>query len=83
MTERYLSALVLVLFGGQALGIEIGLKELSERLSRLERELKLLRLLHPEKRVLVSLRGIAKLNVSVEELDKSIEEAKRSLFRHE
>ena len=65
------------------MGMETGLKELSERLSRLERELKLLRLLHPEKRVLVSLRGIAKLSVPVEELDKSIEEARRSLFRHE
>ena len=63
--------------------METGLKELSERLSRLERELKLLRLLHSEKRVLVSLRGMAKLNVPVEELDKSIEEARRSLFRHE
>jgi len=73
----------MVLSGGRALGIETGLKELSERLSRLERELKLLRLLHPEKRALVSLRGIAKLNVPVQELDKSIEEARRSLFRHE
>ena len=63
--------------------METGLKELWERLSRLEHELKLLRLLHPEKRGLVSLRGIAKLNVPVEELDKSIEEARRSLSRHE
>ena len=65
------------------MGAEISLKELSERLSHLERELRLLRLLHPEKKVLISLRGIAKLNVPVEELDKSIEEARRSLFRHE
>ena len=65
------------------MGMETGLKELSERLSRLERELRLLRLLRPEKRALVSLRGMAKLNVPVEELDKSIEEAKRSLFGHE
>ena len=65
------------------MGAEISLKELSERLSHLERELRLLRLLHPEKKVLISLRGIAKLNVPVEELDESIEEARRSLFRHE
>jgi len=35
------------------------------------------------KPTLISLRGTAKLLVSVDELEKSIEEAKSALFRHE
>ena len=58
------------------------LKQLIERVNRLEKELEVLKLIYPRRRVIISLRGIAKLNVSEEELEKSIEEAKRSLFRN-
>jgi len=43
----------------------------------------MLRLVSPRKRALVSLRGLAELNVPLEELDKSIEGARRGLFGHE
>lgn len=65
------------------MGSETTLRELLERLDRLERELRALRLIVPRGKALVSFRGLAKLNVSLEELDKSIEEARRSLIRHE
>ena len=61
----------------------VDIKSLAERLSKLEQEFLLMRLIHPEKRVVISLRGIAKRNVSMEELDESIEDAKRSLFKLE
>jgi len=58
------------------------LKQLFKRVNRLEKELEVLKLIYPRKGIIISLRGIAKLKVSEEELDKSIEEAKRSLFRN-
>ncbi len=65
------------------MGAEADLMELLKRLDRLEHELKMLRLVSPRRKALVSFRGLAKLNVPLEELDKSIERARRSLFRHE
>ncbi len=59
------------------------MKELSERIGRLKRELRLLRLLYPEKRAVVSFRGMAKANVPLEEIDRSVEGAKKSLFKYE
>ena len=62
---------------------KVSLEELLKRLDQLEHELKMLRLVSPRKRALVSLRGLAELNVPLEELDKSIEGARRGLFGHE
>ena len=65
------------------MGSETTLRELLERLDRLEREIRALRLIVPRGKALVSFRGLAELNVPLEELDKSIEEARRSLIGHE
>ena len=55
------------------------------RLDAIENEIKNLKLLilrYQKPKKLVSLRGIGKLLVSEKELDESIEEAKKSLFKN-
>jgi len=68
---------------------EIDFKAVSKRLERVEKELELLKALIWAKRSslttpsLQSFRGMAKLLVPEEDLDKSIEEVKRSIFKLE
>lgn len=58
------------------------LKSLEKRVDLLEDEIKQIKysIKHPKKPV--SLRGIAKLNISEKELDEEIKKAKKSLFKN-
>jgi len=63
------------------------LRTVSKRVGRLDRELALLKKLGLEglsaRKETVSFRGMAKLLVPEEELDRSLEDAKRSVFKRE
>ena len=63
-----------------------GMKEIYPELEEIKNEIQNLKVLilqtHKIPKQLVSLRGMGKLLVSEEELEKSIEEAKKSLFKH-
>jgi len=68
---------------------EIDFEAVSKRLERVEKELELLKALIWTKRLLLtvpslhSFRGMARLLVSEEDLDRSIKEAERALFKLE
>lgn len=70
------------------LGFEASVHNVVKRVENLEREVNRLKALVPFRSEalrpnLVSFRGMAKLLVSLDELERSIEEAKASPFRHE
>jgi len=68
--------------------VESSIYDVVKRVENLEREVNRLKALIPYKLEFlkpapVSLRGVAKLLVSMDELERSIEEAKSALFRYE
>ncbi|MFP3952293.1 MAG: acylphosphatase [Candidatus Bathyarchaeia archaeon] len=74
--------------GKDELGVEPSLSEVVSRVEELEREMERLNALIPirsmtSKPVRVSLRGMARVLVSMDELERSIEESKDAPFRYE